>query len=87
MYNTILSIGREDLKSLATVKSLDLTWLLSLKSSTLAIDPDTSIYSSLVYKNQLVGAEGQYIMYILLQVCVTLLGDILHGFLGPFDIL
>jgi hypothetical protein len=58
MYNTILSISKEDLVSLTTVKLLNLTWLLSLRSLTLAMDPDASIHSSLVYKNKLVGTEG-----------------------------
>jgi hypothetical protein len=58
MYNTILSIGREDLESLTAVKSLDLPWPLSSRSPALTMDPDASIYSSLVYENQLVGTEG-----------------------------
>ena len=88
MYNTILSIGREDLESLTTVKSLDLTWPLSSRSPTLTMDPDASIHSSLVYKNKLVGTEGRYLIHILVsQVCVTLLGNVLRRFLGPIDIL
>ena len=88
MYNTILSIGRENLESLTAVKSFDLTWSLPSRSLTLAMDPDASIYSSLVYKNQLVRMKGRYIMHILVsQVWATLLGDVLRGFLGPIDIL
>ena len=88
MYNPILSIGRENLESLAVVKLFDLTWSLSSRSPTLAVDPNASIHSSLVYKNQLVGMEGRYIMHILVsQVLVTLLGDVLRGFLRPIDIL
>jgi hypothetical protein len=67
MYNTILSIGGEDLESLTTVKSLDLAWSLSLRSLTLVMNPNASIYSSLVYKTKLVRTEGRYIMHILVS--------------------
>jgi hypothetical protein len=88
MYNTILSIGREDLESRTMVKLLDLTWSLSLRSLILVMNSDASIHSSLVNKNKLVRTEGRYIMHILVsKVWVTLLGDVLHSFLRLIDIL
>jgi len=52
------------------------------------INPNAFIYSSLIYKNKLVRTEGRYLMHILvLQVCVTLLGNVLRCFLRLIDIL